>query len=333
MPIRIVNGDITKIKCDAIVNAANSSLLGGGGVDGAIHRAAGQGLYEECATLGGCGIGEAKLTGGYNLPCRYIIHTVGPVWGESGRDGELLKSCYANSLAIAIEKQCESIAFPLISAGVYGCPPKTSFRIAVETFREFLGLNDTEITLVIFDKCVSKQLKEDYSGIFTEKNVPAERKRKLSYVLTNGKNRLADVTCEAPKSAIKNSICCDVAYPGLDRKLEELDESFSDMLFRKIDELGMTDVECYKGANIDRRLFSKIRSDRLYRPGKPTALAFAVSLRLSMEETEELLRKAGYNLSNSTKFDVIVGYFIANGKYDIYEINEALYAYDQKLLG
>ena len=340
MPLEIVRNDITKMKVDAIVNAANESLLGGGGVDGAIHRAAGAGLLAECRTLGGCKTGKAKITGGYNLPAKYVIHTVGPIY-KDGKHGEkaLLESCYRESLTLAKERECETVAFPLISSGVYGYPKDQALKVAIDVISDFLLENEMTVYIVIFDKAAYKISEKLFSDIaeYIDDNYVDEH---TDY--SRERVRMNALPPMAPRKRRKKSEedfleMCDckamLAEDDLDAKLKQIDESFSQMLLRKIDEKGMTDAECYKKANIDRKLFSKIRSDVNYKPSKPTALAFAISLELSLAETEDMLRKAGFALSHSNKFDIIIEYFISKGNYNIFEINEALFAFDQSLLG
>lgn len=326
MPLQIVRNDITKIECDAIVNAANSTLLGGGGVDGAIHKAAGKGLLEECRGLGGCNVGEAKITKGYNLPSKYVIHTVGPVWhGGKNNEKELLEACYKNSLILAKENNCESVAFPLISSGVYGYPMDEAFKVAVDTIADFLMQNDMLVYVVVFNKSALATGSKLFSDIaqYVDDNYVAEQEHFFAR-----KNAYAESTClAAPTAALSDS------DEDLSSLVEVLDESFSEMLLRKIDESGMTDSECYKKANIDRKLFSKIRSNPDYKPSKPTVLAFCIALELSLDESREMLMKAGFALSHSNKFDVIIEYFIKNKNYNIFKINEALFAFDQSLLG
>ena len=330
MPLQIVRNDITKMECDAIVNAANSTLLGGGGVDGAIHRAAGKGLLLECMKLGGCKTGQAKITKGYNLPCKYVIHTVGPKWkgGNSG-ERELLESCYRESLKLAFENKCEIVAFPLISSGVYGYPKEEALQVAVNEIGKFLLGHDMLVYIVVFDKdCfrVSKKLIADITEYideyYVETHYVGRSTTLLTYPLAKESAALSDL--EMPKAA---------AAFSLDDAVNALDESFSQMLLRKIDEKGLSDAKVYKKANVDRRLFSKIRSDVNYKTSKPTAIAFAIALELSLDETKDFLMKAGFALSHSNKFDVIIEYFIKNGNYNIFEINEALFEFDQQLLG
>ncbi len=333
MPLEIVRNDITKMTVDAIVNAANESLLGGGGVDGAIHYAAGPGLLAECKTLGGCKTGKAKITGGYNLPAKYVIHTVGPIY-EDGKHGEkaLLESCYRESLALAQDHNCETVAFPLISSGVYGYPKDQALKVAIDVISDFLLKNEMKVYIVIFDKAAYKISEKLFSDIaeYIDDNYADEH---TDYCRESMR---MNAPMQASVGLFEAELCeCKamLADDDLDAKLKQIDESFSQMLLRKIDEKGMTDAECYKKANIDRKLFSKIRSDVHYKPSKPTAIAFAISLELSFDETEDMLKKAGFALSHSNKFDIIIEYFISKGNYNIFEINEALFAFDQSLLG
>ena len=322
MPLHIIRNDITKVECDAIVNAANSSLLGGGGVDGAIHRAAGNGLLSECKKLDGCNVGEAKITKGYKLPCKYVIHTVGPVWhGGSNGEKELLEACYRNSLKLALEHNCESVAFPLISSGIYGYPKDKAMRVATDMITEFLCEHDMTVYMVIFDKKafnISEKLFSDVKSYIDDNYAERYAERRFSRALGEF-NRMP-------------AVCCESSRP-LEDIISEIDESFSQMLLRKIDEKGMSDSQCYKKANVDRKLFSKIRNDINYHPKKSTAIAFAIALELDITEAKELLSKAGYTLSHSSKFDIIIEYFIINRNYNIFEINETLFAFDQVLLG
>ena len=339
MPLTMIRQDITKLECDAIVNAANSSLLGGGGVDGAIHRAAGKELLEECRTLGGCQTGQAKITKGYLLKCKYIIHTVGPVY-QDGRHSEeqLLRSCYKNSLLLAKQYGCQSVAFPLISSGIYGYPKKEALDVAVSEINSFLEEIEMTVYITVFDKSafmISKSLYNDIQSYIDDAQVQrqeAEFGRSVPLSPTN--NAVEDNVC-ASLPQFSNTVGAVVPQKkeSLTDYLENVDESFSEMLLRKIDEKGMTDAQCYKKANIDRKLFSKIRTDKLYRPKKTTAIAFAISLELSLDETKEMLLKAGYALSHSNKFDLIIEYFIIHKNYNIFEINEALFEFDQVLLG
>ena len=328
MPLIIVRNDITKMSVDAIVNAAKEFLLGGGGVDGCIHRAAGPELLQECRTLGGCRTGEAKITGAYRLPCRYIIHTVGPVWnGGKYGEREQLASCYRTSLALAKERGCETVAFPLISSGIFGYPKDQALRVAVDTIGEFLLGSDMTVYLVIFDRKayqISGKLFADIAEYIDDHYVDAhtdsrrERMRRMCIV----ENRMLTAYEDAP-----------MATSGLDEALAHLDAGFSETLLKLIDRSGKKDAEVYKKANVDRKLFSKIRNNPDYKPSKSTAIAFAIALELNLDETRDLIARAGYALSASSKFDIIIEYFIGQKKYDIFEINEALFAFDQSLLG
>ena len=329
MPLIIVRNDITKMPVDAIVNAAKESLLGGGGVDGCIHRAAGPELLAECRTLGGCKTGDAKITKAYRLPCQYVIHTVGPMWnGGSYGERKLLVSCYRTSLALAKEHGCETVAFPLISSGIFGYPKDQALRVAVDTIGEFLLHNDMTVYIVIFSRTayqISSKLFADIAEYVDDHYVDAHtdsRRDHLRRMSVLEGRALSAGAAAAPMSA-----------DGLDSLLAHLDAGFSETLLKLIDRSGKKDAEVYKKANVDRKLFSKIRNNPDYKPSKPTAVAFAIALELSLPETRDLIARAGYALSPSSKFDVIIEYFIMQRDYDIFKINEALFAFDQSLLG
>ena len=329
MPLEIVRNDITKMSVDAIVNAAKESLLGGGGVDGCIHRAAGPELLQECRTLGGCRTGEAKITGAYRLPCKYVIHTVGPVWngGEYG-EREQLASCYRTSLALAKEHCCETVAFPLISSGIFGYPKDQALRVAVDTIGEFLLHNDMTVYIVIFSRTayqISSKMFADIAEYVDDHYVDAHT--------DSQRERLRRMSVLESRTLSADAAAAPMAVGGLDSLLAHLDAGFSETLLKLIDRSGKKDAEVYKKANVDRKLFSKIRNNPDYKPSKATAIAFAIALELSLPETRDLIARAGYALSPSSKFDVIIEYFIMQRDYDIFKINEALFAFDQSLLG
>ena len=337
MPLQIIRNDITKMSVDAIVNAANTSLLGGGGVDGCIHRAAGPELLAECTTLHGCETGSAKITKGYRLPCKYVIHAIGPRWRDGKhREQELLESCYRTSLNLAKENGCQSVAFPLISSGIYGYPKEQALKVAVDTISTFLMENEIMVYIVVFDRKtykISGKLFADIAAYIDDRYVDehtdsrSEQRRRLEV--------LSEESCfeATPAPLPPEAICKSCNSQSLEEAQGQMDESFSEMLLRKIDESGMTDAQCYKKANIDRKLFSKIRSDKFYKPSKPTVLAFALALELPLAQMQEMLGKVGFTLSRSSKFDIIVEYFVERGNYNVYEINEALFAFDQSLIG
>lgn len=331
MPLQIIRNDITKMNVDAIVNAANSALQMGGGVCGAIFNAAGvEKLRAECDLIGHCNVGDAVITKGYNLPAKYIIHTAGPIWNGGNNNEEMyLTNCYLNSLNLAKENNLESIAFSLISSGIYGYPKDKAFRVAVTAIQKFLLENEMMVYLIVYDKKaveisekLFKSIEEYIDDNYVEERLDKSRIQELQDYDISFNYALNESMM--PKSGVKRN---------LEDVIAQLDETFTEMLLRLIDEKKKTDVETYKKANIDRKLFSKIRSDKFYKPRKTTALALAIALDLNIDETKDLLGKAGYALSHSNKFDIIIEYFIEEGNYNIFEINEALFAFDQSLLG
>ena len=336
MPFEIVRNDITKMHVDVIVNPTNSKLFGTAGVDGAIHKIEGPWLREETSKIGELALGQCALTKAYKLPAGYIIHTVGPVW-KDGNAGEetVLRSCYNNSLALAKENGFESIAFPLISSGSYGCPKDIALNIAVRTIGEFLLFNDMTIYLVVFDKKSFQLSEELYASVeaYIDDNYIDEH-------MLGRRNRMMEEAdyfrIEKAMSASISSASLEQPKPkkkSLDDVINHMDETFSEMLLRLIDERGLKDPEVYKKANVTKQTFSKIRNNSQYNPTKQTVLAFAIALELSLDEAKDLLLKSGYALSNSNRFDVIMSFFFETENYDIYEINAVLFEYDENLLG
>ena len=350
MPLNIIRQDITKMQVDAIVNTTNEKMIGHSGVDLAVHTAAGPKLDVLCKSLAPLGLGEVRLTPGFNLPSRYIIHTSGPVW-QGGLMGEsvILRSCYTEALKMAVENGFETVAFPLVSSGAYGYPKDKVLKFAIEVISKFLSDNELTVYLCVFDRTsyeFSKVLFDDISDFIGEdENEPfVEYSRCLPTNDDYESVLLSDSRCEfnigmplaaaAPAPSPKESGYNSARDTELDRYMKNMDKSFAYKLFDLIDASGMTDVECYKKANVDKKTFSKIKCNpKTYKPSKQTAVAFAIALELDFDETQDLLASAGLTLSRSFVFDKIIRYFIQREIYDIFVSYEALFEFDQVLLG
>lgn len=359
MPFEIVRNDIVNMQVDAIVNTANPAPVIGYGVDAGIHQKAGHRLLEARQKIGNIKVGKSEITPGFELDAKYVIHTVGPVWqGGDFKEEKLLRSCYESALKLALKNNCESIAFPLISAGNHGFPKNMALEIAVGVFSNFLLKHDMNIYLVVFSRdafalseklfnSVSSYIDENYISekILDEygvKNKCDVRQNEISQLLEETiRQREEEVMCDY--CAMTSMQPTSAGEPFFEKssfkkmKLEELlketDEGFSETLLKLIDKTGQKDSYIYKKANIDRKLFSKIRNNPDYKPSKTTAVAFAIALELNLEDTKDFIGRAGFTLSHSSKFDIIIEYFITNKNYDIFEINETLFAFDQNLLG
>lgn len=325
MPFEIVRNDIVNMCVDAIVNTANPNPVVGSGVDAAIHKKAGSKLLLERKKIGNIGFGEAVITPAFNLDAKYVIHTVGPIWYDGKHQEEnVLANCYINSLGIAKENGCKSIAFPLIATGNYGFPKALALQIAIREISAFLLENDMSIYLVVFDKeafKLSEKLFKSVSSYIDENYIHDKTIDEYGY---NSKIRRYSVAECSKLMPVGND---------LEDMLNGLDAGFSETLLKLIDQTGKKDSDIYKKANVDRKLFSKIRNNMNYKPSKATAIAFALALELDLKQTKDFIGRAGFALSHSSKFDVIVEYFIVNKNYDIYELNEVLFAFDQLLIG
>ncbi len=304
MPFYLRSGDITKEKYDCIVNAANRLLLAGGGVCGAIFQVAGyHELEEACSSLSPIQTGHCCITPGFHSKARYIIHAVGPIYQDGNhKEKELLFSCYRESLELAKKNHIESIAFPLISSGIYGYPYIEAYKIAKEAILSFLDENEDCLSVTLY------LTKNRLAGLVKEDFVPLK---------------------EAPRNRMLYSFCLSsLAVPEITTE----GKAFCELLFSYIDQKGMTDSQFYHKANMDRRLFSKLKQ-KDYHPSKNTILSCAIALELDLDETNKLLESAGYALSRSLLFDSILIYCIEKKEYDIFTINEILYFYDQPILG
>ena len=337
MPFSIVRNDIVRVRADVLVNAANERLAAGGGVCGAIFSGAGANrMAAACAQIGRCPTGSAVTTPGFDLPCRWVVHAVGPIWrGGTHGERELLQSCYRSVFSEVAHLGAASVAFPLISAGIFGYPVREALDVARAEASAFLDDHpDVEVTLVVFTRDVVAQ------GVA----LLGELREYVDDAYVEGSPHLYD------RSAELRELCAPEAYPTaapapaptpsapaapgqLAERLAHLDASFSEALLALIDERGLTDAQVYRRANLSRQLFSKIRSKPDYRPSKPTAVALALALGLTLPQTQGLLAHAGLTLSRSSKFDVIVEFYLARGVHDVMTVNEALFAFDQPLLG
>lgn len=358
MPLRIVRRDITQMKVDAIVNTTNEKMVGYSGVDLAVHTAAGPKLDKACAKIAPLGLGSAKITKGNGLDAKYVIHTSGPVW-QGGLAGEsiILKSCYVESLKLAVEHRCETVAFPLISSGAYGYPKDKVLKFAIQVISEFLLEHELTVFICIHDRTsyefsrvlfdeITEMLNEECSGAvqkhceseyyYCEETIEPEPNFSGRF---RSSHRASAVNEAMPAPSASMPAPQRTEYGrALNQSLEEymksMDKPFAYKLFDLIDKKGLTDVECYKKANVDKKTFSKIKCNPdKYKPSKHTAVAFAIALELTLDETQDLLACAGMTLSKSFTFDKIIRYFLQKGIYDIFEINEALFEFDQELLG
>lgn len=347
MPLQIIRQDITKMLVDAVVNTTNIEMIGYSGVDLAIHTAAGPELDKLCETLTPLTLGTAKITPGFNLPCKYIIHTSGPIW-HGGNEGEteLLVSCYNECLKLAKENGCETIAFPLISSGTYGFPKDKVLKIAISTISNFLFDNEMTVYLLVYDKksyelseklfsdiesYIDDNYAEHYSGGFFSSSF---KRRSLSIGIDyNCEMSDKDISAPCPLEDYEPIPCAVGNTPK--KSLEDfikLDEPFASKLIKLIDTKGMSDVQCYKKANVSKQTWHKLITDKQYKPNKKTAISFAIALELSLDETQKLLSSVGFILSDSSLFDVIIKYFLENRIYDVFEIDSVLFKYDQETL-
>ncbi len=348
MPFQIVRNDLTRMNVDVIVNPANPGAVIGRGTDCAVYEAAGrEKLLEARRKIGLIEPGYVAVTKGFKLKAKNIIHAVGTTWrGGDFNEEQTMRICYRNVFAAAVRLEAESIAFPLMASGSYGFPKEKALDIAVSETGRFLESNDMMVYLVVFDSESVQLSREIYGDIdsFIDDNF-VEAANKAEHVIERPKfafrPRKAEMMRES-EADLYEMQCETASEPELlqsknARKLDDvianLEKNFMEMVFTYADERGMTDVEVQKRANIDKRAFSKLKCGTTRNPSKPTALAFAIALRLSLDETKDLLARAGYALSPCSRQDLIVEYFITHEAYDINEVNIALFEHNEPTLG
>ena len=352
MPFKIVRNDITHVKADVIVNTANPKPIYASGTDLAIFQAAGADeLLAERKKIGCIERGDIAVTGAYALNAKYIIHTVGPIWVDGKHNEfETLESCYAKSLQKALELGCDSIAFPLISTGVYGVPKDKALQIAVSVFSRFLLENEMQIILVVFDKKsfqLSGQLVGEIDSFIDANYIRQKRRTEYSRRPFSSSRIESDITydsevyeecsryteAEESEPELLMSVPMPEKAMSLEEELENVGMSFHDKLFELIGESGMDNKDVWKRANLDRKHFSKIQCDEKYHPKKKTVMALCIALELDLEQAKDLLARADWAFSPSSKVDLIVQKAIIDKQYDIYQLNLVLFQYTNEILG
>mgnify|MGYP003275650922 CR=1 FL=1 len=359
MPFQIVRNDITHMNVDAIVNAANPRPIIGYGVDHGIHQKAGKELLKARKVIGDIPFGNAEITPAFDLNAKYVIHAVSPIW-KDGTQNEvtLLSNCYTRSLQLALENNCESIAFPLLSAGNHGFPKDIALQTAVNAISQFLMQHDMDIYLVVFsrnafalseklfhsiqsfidDNYTHEKFLEEY-GVRDKNDVREKELEELRFSMHQ--RRLYSMAYEDISDCSVDELlpCSPLSSATIDSKgrtledlIDEMDETFSEALIRMIDQKGFADPDIYKRANISKQHFNKIKNNKDYKPNKNTAIALAVSLKLNLDETKDFIGKAGYALTHSSKSDIIVEFFINEGKFNVIDLNTALYTFGENTL-
>ncbi len=337
MPFQIVRNNIANMRVDAIVNTANPRPRVGAGVDFAIHQNAGPALLRAREEIGNIDMGCAAITPAFGLHARYVIHTVGPVW-DGGSYGEetLLRNCYDNSLKLALEHGCRSIAFPLISTGNYGFPKDKALQIAISAFSQFLLEHEMTIYLVVFDRDsykLSEQLFQNVSSYIDAHYVDETTQKLYSARYERPERRRRDLELQQSCMAMPCAAAASQPKASLKDFLKQKDAGFVETLLELIQKSKQKNAAIYKKANISKQHFSKLIHGANATITKPVAVALALALELDLARTKDLIGRAGYTLSNSSIFDLIIQYHIENRIFNVVQINVVLYEFDQPLLG